>query len=108
MKDSENLLHSTQGKNRYKNRAISLDCFVYGKDREKICTALYSNFSTDKSQAAEVFCVDTLAKVVSELRVKIKSDDLVLFSPACASFDQYENFEQRGDVFKSLVEEHLS
>lgn len=29
----------------------------------------------------------------------------VLLSPACASFDQYENFEQRGDHFRKLVEE---
>ncbi|HEY3541659.1 MAG TPA: UDP-N-acetylmuramoyl-L-alanine--D-glutamate ligase, partial [Gaiellaceae bacterium] len=30
--------------------------------------------------------------------------EIVLLSPACASFDQYENFEQRGEAFRSLVE----
>jgi UDP-N-acetylmuramoylalanine--D-glutamate ligase len=30
--------------------------------------------------------------------------DVVLLSPACASFDQYESFEQRGDRFRALVE----
>jgi len=29
----------------------------------------------------------------------------VLLSPACASFDQYENFEARGDHFRALVGE---
>jgi UDP-N-acetylmuramoylalanine--D-glutamate ligase len=29
----------------------------------------------------------------------------VLFSPACASFDQYANFEQRGDHFRQLCTE---
>jgi UDP-N-acetylmuramoylalanine--D-glutamate ligase len=29
--------------------------------------------------------------------------DIVLLSPACASFDEFDNFEQRGDVFRDLV-----
>jgi UDP-N-acetylmuramoylalanine--D-glutamate ligase len=31
--------------------------------------------------------------------------DVVLLSPACASFDQFVDFEARGDIFRSLVEE---
>ena len=30
--------------------------------------------------------------------------DVVLLSPACASFDMFDSFEHRGDVFKKLVE----
>jgi UDP-N-acetylmuramoylalanine--D-glutamate ligase len=29
--------------------------------------------------------------------------DAVLLSPACASWDMFDNFEQRGDVFKEIV-----
>jgi UDP-N-acetylmuramoylalanine--D-glutamate ligase len=31
------------------------------------------------------------------------SGEIVLLSPACASFDQYPNFEARGDHFRALV-----
>ena len=31
--------------------------------------------------------------------------DVVLLSPACAAFDQFKNFMERGKVFKQLVEE---
>ena len=37
-----------------------------------------------------------------------QSGDAVLFSPACASFDMFKNFEHRGDVFRQLVQELIT
>ncbi len=36
-------------------------------------------------------------------RRPIAGEPVVLLSPACASFDQYRNFEVRGDAFRELV-----
>jgi len=47
-------------------------------------------------------CVD-LQAAVARVRGLARSGDTVLLSPACASYDQFRNFEHRGEVFKSLV-----
>ena len=45
----------------------------------------------------------TLAGAVGHAAELADRGDVVLLSPACASYDQYDNFEQRGDEFRSLV-----
>ncbi len=47
---------------------------------------------------------ETLDRAVSAAATKAQTGDTVLLSPACASFDQYADFEKRGDHFRALVE----
>ena len=47
---------------------------------------------------------ETLERAVGEAAAEAQSGDTVLLSPACASFDQYRDFEHRGDEFRRLVE----
>ena len=47
---------------------------------------------------------ETLDRAVSDAAAKAQAGDTVLLSPACASFDQYADFEKRGDHFRALVE----
>ena len=44
-----------------------------------------------------------LARAVRRARQVAEEGDVVLLSPACASFDQYKNYEERGRRFKTLV-----
>ena len=46
-----------------------------------------------------------LASAIASASAAAQPADVVLLSPACASFDQFENFEARGDEFRRLVEE---
>ncbi len=57
----------------------------------------------DLKGAAPIFHAGTLANAVREAARIAKRGEVVLLSPACASFDQFKNFEQRGDVFAGLV-----
>ena len=45
----------------------------------------------------------TLAKAVISAAAAAKSGETVLLSPACASFDQFRDYEDRGDQFRSIV-----
>ena len=47
---------------------------------------------------------ETLDRAVSAAADKAEDGDTVLLSPACASFDQYADFEKRGEHFRALVE----
>jgi UDP-N-acetylmuramoylalanine--D-glutamate ligase len=47
---------------------------------------------------------ETLERAVGEAAAEAKPGDTVLLSPACASFDQFRDFEDRGDQFRRLVE----
>jgi len=46
---------------------------------------------------------DDLKKVIERARLMARPGDVILFSPACASFDMFHDFEHRGEVFKRLV-----
>ena len=48
--------------------------------------------------------VGTIGVAVEAAARDAEPGDVVLLSPACTSFDQYENFEQRGEDFRRLVE----
>jgi UDP-N-acetylmuramoylalanine--D-glutamate ligase len=78
--------------------------------KEKVRGALLIGAAADKiedhlhGEVSTVKC-GTLEAAVRHARVAARAGETVLLAPACASFDQFENFEHRGREFKRLVKE---
>lgn len=53
--------------------------------------------------AAEIERTETLEKAVRRASESAAPGDVILLAPACASFDQFENYQHRGRVFKEIV-----
>jgi len=47
----------------------------------------------------------TFADVVARARRAAQRGDVVLLSPACSSYDMFKNYEERGALFRQLVEQ---
>lgn len=76
--------------------------------RERAILALLIGAAADKiarqiEGSVAIELAGTLEKAVNIAFRTAHSGDIVLLAPACASFDQFQNYEQRGRVFKELV-----
>ncbi|UAJ13442.1 UDP-N-acetylmuramoyl-L-alanine--D-glutamate ligase [Aquirufa lenticrescens] len=82
-----------------------LDPLVKGKVKGLIClgtdnSKLEQHFGTIVPQ---LFATDSLENAVKKGMEWAASGDVILLSPACASFDLFKNYEDRGDQFKNTV-----
>ncbi|MEW7313605.1 UDP-N-acetylmuramoyl-L-alanine--D-glutamate ligase [Buttiauxella gaviniae] len=73
--------------------AIRLYCF--GRDGAELAAL--------RPEIAEQ--TETMAEAMTLIAARVQPGDMVLLSPACASLDQFKNFEQRGDQFTLLAKE---
>ena len=76
--------------------------------REKAILALLIGAAADKIEkqiegSVAIEGAGTIERAVEIASHAVRPGDVVLLAPACASFDQFQNFEHRGRVFKDLV-----
>ena len=77
---------------------------LIGQTASKIrCSILDARSSMNTQKESRIEIVDSLAKAVSLARNLADPGDVVLLSPACASYDMFENYEQRGNEFSKFV-----
>jgi UDP-N-acetylmuramoylalanine--D-glutamate ligase len=76
--------------------------------RERV-TAVYTigaaapKIEKDLRGVVSIHSCETLDKAVAAAASAARAGEVVVLAPACSSYDQFENYEQRGRVFKELV-----
>ncbi len=80
------------------------ELFLTGFTAEKILTAVKASAHYDPEKLA-VHVIEDFRDTVLAASAAAEEGDMVLLSPACASFDHFKNFEERGNTFRKIVME---
>ncbi len=106
---------------RYKDKKIHLiiggvtkgqNFFELFKELKKLDVTLYiiGKETKEFEELAKRFEIEykitnTLKNTITKIDKNLKINEIALLSPACASFDMFKNYKQRGEEFKKLVKE---
>ena len=76
---------------------------LFGDTKNKIYDVVMKMKKKTNNDKLEIYVMDTLEEVVEVAYRVSHKGEVVLFSPASASFDMFKNAYQRGDLFKEMV-----
>ena len=80
------------------------ELFLTGFTADKIAAAVTASPEYDPERL-KIHIIDDFREAVLSASAAAEEGDLVMLSPACASFDKFKNFEERGNTFRRIVEE---
>ena len=80
----------------FKNKINRIYC--YGKSGQRIYSEIKKEFI-----AKYINSFDDITEIALN---EIKNNEILLLSPGCASYDQFDNFEKRGEKFISIIKKH--
>ena len=95
--------HSRRQGQRQRLHAFSTACCAQRVKRVYTIGAAAAKIESHIQGAAEIVHAETLENAVKHAAAAAAPGDIVLLAPACASFDQFQNYEHRGSVFKETV-----
>ena len=87
-----------------KNYYHNIKAFVYGKKKNFFNNQLKGKIKTENFQNLK----DAFKKILIIIKKQKSIKKTILFSPAAASFDSFDNFEDRGQYFNKLVKKYFN
>ena len=87
-----------------KTKCKNLKAFIYGSHSKKFLKILKNKLKVKSFKNME----ETLKVIFSEITIQKSEKNIIFFSPAGASFDNFKNFEDRGNYFNRLVKKYIN
>ena len=87
-----------------KRKCKNLRAFVFGSHRKKFLKILKNKLKLKSFKNLE----ETIKAIFSEINIQTSKKNIIFFSPAGASFDNFKNFEDRGHFFNQLIKKYTN
>ena len=89
--------------NLHKKFFKKINAYIYGKDRIFFSRNLLNKIKYKSSKTLN----NSLKLIFMDFKKNINEKKIILFSPSAASFDQFQNFEERGKYFNNIIKKYL-
>ena len=89
------------------DKGIPFDDLKMFDDRVKLCVSFGETKEKFQPIFTNVISVETMKDALNEAIKHSQVGDVIVLSPACSSYDQFDNYEQRGRMFKEFVKEYI-
>ena len=89
--------------NLHKKFFKKINAYIYGKDRIFFSRILLNKIKYKSSKTLN----NSLKLIFMDFKKNINEKKIILFSPSAASFDQFQNFEERGKYFNNIIKKYL-